>query len=115
MEAERSQRRTLQGTVTSAATAQTITVQVERTFRHARYGKYMSKRKKYAAHDEKSEARRGDLVEIAATRPLSKRKRWRLLRVVRRADLVSEIPDVETEIASAGGAVTEGAATGGAS
>ncbi len=104
MELERPNRRTLQGTVTSAATPKTITVQVERTFRHARYGKYVRRRKKYAAHDEKSEARRGDLVEIAATRPLSKRKRWRLVRVIRGADLATtEVLDVETEIASAGG------------
>lgn len=104
MALERSKRGTLQGTVTSAATPKTITVQVERTFRHARYGKYMRRRKKYAAHDEKGEARRGDMVEIEATRPLSKRKRWRLLRVVRRADILTEVADVETEIASAGGA-----------
>jgi small subunit ribosomal protein S17 len=104
MALERSKRGTLQGMVTSAATPQTITVQVERTFRHARYGKYMRRRKKYAAHDEKGEARRGDVVEIEATRPLSKRKRWRLLRVVRRADILTEVTDVETEIASAGGA-----------
>ena len=108
---ERSKRGTLLGTVTSAATPQTITVQVERTFRHARYGKYMRRRKKYAAHDEKGEARPGDLVEIAATRPISKRKRWRLLRVVRRADLLSEVADVETEIATAGGAATVGGAS----
>jgi small subunit ribosomal protein S17 len=104
MALERPNRGTLQGTVTSAATPKTITVQVERTFRHARYGKYMRRRKKYAAHDEKGEARRGDVVEIEATRPLSKRKRWRLLRVVRRADILTEVTDVETEIASAGGA-----------
>jgi small subunit ribosomal protein S17 len=104
METERSKRRTLEGLVTSAATPQTITVQVERTFRHPRYGKYMRRRKKYAAHDEKSEARPGDMVEIGATRPLSKRKRWRLLRIVRRGDVLAEVTDVEAEIAAAGGA-----------
>ena len=111
----RHDRRTLIGIVTSTKADKTITVEVERTFKHAKYGKYLRRRKRYLAHDEEGLARVGDTVEITSTRPLSKRKRWRLLRVVRRADLVSEIPDVETEIASAGGAVTENAAAGGAS
>lgn len=104
MAVERRTRRTLQGTVTSAKTPKTITVEVERTMRHARYGKYLRRRKKYMAHDEGSEARQGDLVEIESTRPLSRRKRWRFLRVIARADLsAAEIVDVETEIAAAGG------------
>jgi len=83
----RNARRVMIGTVASAKTAKTITIEVQRTFKHAKYGKYVRKRKRYMAHDEKSEARAGDTVEIEATRPISKRKRWRLLRVVTRSEL----------------------------
>jgi small subunit ribosomal protein S17 len=103
MAVERSTRRTLQGKVLSAKTPKTITVEVERTYKHPLYGKYVRRRKKYMVHDEKIEARTGDLVEIESTRPLSRRKRWRLLRVVRRSELEGEALDVESEIATAGG------------
>ena len=49
----------------------TITVEVERTYRHARYGKFVRRRKRYLAHDEGNTADDGDIVELAATRPLS--------------------------------------------
>ena len=75
----RHHRREMQGIVTSAKTAKTITVEVERTYKHSRYGKYIRSRKKYLAHDEERTAREGDVVLITSTRPLSKRKRWRLL------------------------------------
>jgi small subunit ribosomal protein S17 len=92
-------RRAMIGTVTSAKTAKTITVEVERTFKHQKYGKYLRKRKRYLAHDEESTARVGDSVEIASTRPLSKRKRWRLLRVISRTQLEGgEITDATAEI-----------------
>jgi small subunit ribosomal protein S17 len=76
------------GLVTSAKTPKTITVEVERTFRHPKYGKYLRKRKRYLVHDETGAARQGDSVEITSTRPLSARKRWRLLRVISRSALV---------------------------
>jgi small subunit ribosomal protein S17 len=76
------------GLVTSAKTPKTISVEVERTFRHRKYGKYLRKRKRYLVHDEEGAAREGDAVEIASTRPLSARKRWRLLRVISRSELV---------------------------
>ena len=79
---ERNRRRVLQGTVTSAAGAKTITVLVERTFAHPKYGKFVRKHKKYHAHDENDSAQVGDVVEIMATRPMSKLKRWRLTRIV---------------------------------
>jgi len=63
----------------------TITINVERRYRHPKYGKYVVASKRFVAHDEKEEARPGDFVEIAETRPLSKTKRWRLLRVIKRA------------------------------
>jgi small subunit ribosomal protein S17 len=80
-------RRVLQGIVDSAKGDKTITIFVERTYKHAKYGKYMRKRKKYMAHDEKNEAGVGDTVEVVSTRPLSKLKRWRLVRIVAKADL----------------------------
>ncbi len=83
----RHSRRALIGIVTSTKTLKTITVEVERTFKHAKYGKYLRKRKRYLAHDEEGTAKLGDNVEIASTRPLSKRKRWRLLRVISRSQL----------------------------
>ena len=82
MTTTRHARRTLQGVVTSTKGAKTITVSVERTYKHAKYGKYLRKRKKYMAHDEKETAGVGDKVELVSTRPLSKLKRWRLVRVI---------------------------------
>ncbi len=81
----RNQRRTLQGRVTSTRMKNTITVLVERTFKHRKYGKYMRRKKRYHAHDEHEQAHLGDLVLIAATRPISRLKRWRLVSVVETA------------------------------
>lgn len=82
---ERNQRRRIQGVVTSDKMEKTITVLWERQVKHPRTHRYIKRRKKLHAHDEKNEAHVGDLVEIMATRPLSKLKSWRLVRVVRRA------------------------------
>ena len=81
-EGTRERRRALVGVVTSDRTDKTITVRVERRFAHPKYGKFVRKHKKYYAHDEKNEAHVGDTVELEATRPLSKTKRWRLVRVL---------------------------------
>lgn len=78
-------KKTLVGTVHSDKGTKTITVNVQRRFKHAMYGKYVLRTNRFMAHDEKGEARIGDKVEIAETRPLSKNKRWRLLRVLDRA------------------------------
>jgi small subunit ribosomal protein S17 len=78
-------RRRLQGIVVSDKMEKTITVQWERQVLHPRTHKYVKRRKKLHAHDEKNEAHVGDLVEIMATRPISKSKTWRLMKVVRRA------------------------------
>lgn len=83
----RNDRRHAQGLVTSTRMAATITVLVEQAYRHPKYGKYVRRRRKLLAHDPAGDAREGDLVEIASTRPISKRKRWRLVRVVRRSEL----------------------------
>ncbi len=82
---QRGLRRTLTGVVTSTKSKQTITVEVTRTFKHPKYEKYVRKQKRYHAHDVDEKAGAGDVVEIVATRPISKIKRWRLVRIVEAA------------------------------
>lgn len=82
----RGDRKTLRGRVVANKMAKTITVQVERMKRHPLYHKTLRVRRKFYAHDEASEARVGDVVEIVSTRPLSKLKRWRLVQVIERAE-----------------------------
>ena len=77
--------RTLTGRVVSSKMQKTITVAVERLERHAKYGKYVRRTTKLMAHDEKGESREGDLVAITECRRLSRRKAWRLVRVLERA------------------------------
>ena len=74
-----------QGTVASISGAKTIVVQVERRVKHPRYDKFISRRKKFMAHDEEAQCGVGDLVEIVSCRPMSARKRWRVSSVVRKA------------------------------
>jgi small subunit ribosomal protein S17 len=74
------------GVVTSDRMKKTITVAVERLVRHPLYGKYVRQRTVLKAHDENGEARVGNVVEVEFTRPLSKTKRWRLVRVIRAAE-----------------------------
>ena len=81
----RNLRKERMGVVVSDAMNKTVVVQAERRIAHPVYGKILRRSKKYYAHDEQNEARRGDQVLIAETRPLSKLKRWRLVRVVTRA------------------------------
>ncbi len=90
MTATRNKRRQLTGVVTSTKADKTITVEVVRTFRHPKYGKYVRRSTKYAVHDEKSVARVGDTVIVTSTRPLSKRKRWRLVEVTRQTSLAED-------------------------
>ena len=82
---ERGQRKLVRGKVVSNKMNKTITVQVERIKRHPLYHKTLRVRRKFHAHDEANEARVGDMVEIASTRPMSKLKRWRLAEVVEEA------------------------------
>ena len=77
--------RKLTGRVVSTKMQKTITVEIERLIRHSTYGKFIRRTTKLLAHDENSESREGDLVSIAPCRPLSRRKAWRLARVVTRA------------------------------
>jgi small subunit ribosomal protein S17 len=81
---DRSQIVTEVGVVDSISGRQTIRVVLSNLVKEEQYGKYLRRRTKLAAHDEKQEAKVGDTVEIARCRPLSKTKAWRLVRVVRR-------------------------------
>jgi len=87
----RNTRRTLEGLVTSDKMVKTITVLVTRTYQHPKYKKFVREQTKYHAHDENEEANPGDRVEIMSCRPLSKLKRWRLVRVVSKAAQLAEI------------------------
>ncbi|MAD32439.1 MAG: 30S ribosomal protein S17 [Planctomycetes bacterium] len=82
----RSERKTARGVVMSNKMDKTLVVQVNRKVRHPVYEKFVSKRTKLYAHDEKGEASLGDIVEIVQTRPMSKLKRWRLLRIIQKAN-----------------------------
>ena len=73
------------GTVVSNKMAKSIVVAVERQVRHGVYGKQQRLTSKFMAHDEKNDAKVGDRVALVAARPLSRRKRWVLTRVVERA------------------------------
>ena len=75
----------LTGTVVSDKMDKTVVVAVERQVRHAVYGKSQKKTSKFVAHDEGNEAKVGDTVAIAESRPLSRRKRWIVTRVVAKA------------------------------
>ena len=77
--------RTIQGVVASDKRDKSITVVVEYQTKHEKYGKFLKRRTSLHAHDERNEAREGDLVEIAECRPLSKTKHHRLVRIVQKA------------------------------
>ena len=79
---ERGKRRTAIGVVTKDKMQKTRRVEIPRLVKHVRYGKYIRRRTICHVHDEQNESRLGDTVEIMETRPLSKLKCWRLLRVV---------------------------------
>jgi small subunit ribosomal protein S17 len=82
---ERGQRRLEVGVVTSDKMNKTRRVEIQRLVKHPRYGKYIKRRTICKTHDENNESHAGDTVEIMETRPLSKTKRWRLVRVVTKA------------------------------
>lgn len=88
--ATRGRRKTLVGRVTSAKMDKTRRVEVPRLAKHGKYGKYLRRSTVCYAHDENNEAAVGDQVEIMETRPLSKLKRWRLVRVLSKGGSVAE-------------------------
>jgi small subunit ribosomal protein S17 len=77
--------KTREGVVLSNAMDKSVVVGIASFKRHAQYGKFLRHTKKYMAHDERNECQVGDRVQIVETRPLSKRKRWRVQKVVERA------------------------------
>ena len=81
----RGERRHVIGLVVSDKMEKTITVQVTRLEKHKKYKKFLRRHTKFYAHDEKREAKVGDTVQIQETRPLSKMKRWRLVKVLAKA------------------------------
>ena len=78
------QKKTRVGLVTSDKMTKTVAVQVERRIQHPQFKKYITRSKKFLAHDEKGEAKKGDLVEIAETRPLSRRKSWEVVKILKK-------------------------------
>ena len=83
--ATRGRRKTKVGKVVSDKMKKSIVVSVERLKRHKLYGKYYRQSSTFMAHDENGEAKLGDTVLIMETRPLSKRKRWRLVEIIEKA------------------------------
>jgi len=88
---KQSGRKELIGTVVSNKMQKTIVVEVTRKKAHPLYGRVISIRKKFYAHDEKNTAHVGDVVRIEESRPLSRLKRWTLKDIVRKTALVPEI------------------------
>jgi len=88
------------GTVVSDKMDKTVVVMVETLVKHPLYEKYIRRRKKYMAHDENNECRVGDKVLIEETRPLSRRKRWRVRQILERAKVIEkeELPEEGDEL-----------------
>jgi small subunit ribosomal protein S17 len=82
---KRGSRRIIVGSVTSANMQKTVVVSVVRRVRDRRFHKFLTRRVKYHVHDENNAAKVGDLVEIIESRPMSRTKRWRLLRTITKA------------------------------
>lgn len=83
---ERTQRKVRRGRVVSDKMEKTVVVAIERLVKHPLYGKRMKRTARFQAHDETNDCNQGDLVEIMETRPLSKNKRWRVTRILERAE-----------------------------
>jgi small subunit ribosomal protein S17 len=82
---ERGIKRQMTGTVVSNKADKTVTVLVERLVKHKMYHKFMRRLTKFAAHDDRNDCRIGDRVMITESRPLSKSKRWRVIKIVEKA------------------------------
>ena len=82
---ERGQRKVRRGYVVSDKMDKTVVVEVEERYKHSLYGRVLRRSKKVKVHDERNEARPGDLVRIMETRPLSATKHWRLIEIIEKA------------------------------
>jgi small subunit ribosomal protein S17 len=100
-------RRVLLGIVTRDKNPKTRRVEIQRLVRHPMYGKFIKQRTICYAHDENNESRLGDTVEIEESRPMSRTKRWRLLRVVTRAPSRT-LSNLEGAVAGADAGTTQG-------
>ncbi len=85
---EAANKRQLTGRVVSDKMTKTVTVLVERRMKHPLYGKFVTRSRKYHAHDEANEFKEGDLVLIEECRPISRTKAWRVIRLVEKAKIV---------------------------
>ena len=85
METGRNTRRERVGVVVSNQMEKSITIAVKQKIKHPIYGKFVNKTSKLMAHDEENSCNVGDTVRISETRPLSKNKRWRLVKIIERA------------------------------
>jgi small subunit ribosomal protein S17 len=83
---DRGRRKFMTGKVVSDAMQKTVVVTIERLVKHEEYGKYVRRRSRFKVHDEKNEAKVGDVIRFMETRPLSKDKRWRLVDFVQRVE-----------------------------
>ena len=83
------------GVVTSNKMQKTVVITVERQVTHPLYKRVVRRSKNFMAHDEKNECRVGDTVRIEETRPMSARKRWRVVEIVAKATLVAPVPEVQ--------------------
>jgi len=81
-------KRTLIGRVVSDKMDKTVTVLVERRVKHPMYGKIITTSKKYHAHNEGNEAKSGDKVEIEETRPISRTKAWKVVKLLEKATVI---------------------------
>ena len=93
--ARQARRQEKTGVVTSNKMQKTVVVTVERQVIHPLYKRVVRRSKNFLAHDEKNECRLGDTVRIQETRPLSSRKRWRVIEVVAKSTLVAPVPGVD--------------------
>jgi small subunit ribosomal protein S17 len=82
---ERGKRKVRVGRVVSAKRRKTVTVEIERLVRHAEFGRYVRRKKRFAVHDEENQCKEGDVIRFMETRPLSKTKRWRFVSFVEHA------------------------------
>lgn len=97
MTVDRGNRRVEVGIVTSDKMNKTRRVEIPRLVKHPRYSKFIRRRTVCKVHDDRNESRIGDTVEIMETRPLSKTKTWRLIRVVKKAPAQASAPAAAAE------------------
>ena len=95
--ADRGKRKTFSGIVVSDRMNKTRVVEVSRTVRHPFYEKITRKSSRFNAHDETNQSRQGDLVEIMGSRPISRTKRWRVVRVIKAAPRRPAAPETEAK------------------